>query len=169
MDVNFRNTADYSKIQPSVVQSKTIVNKGSKPVEKTMKMSWEETSTQSTTWEHNWAIGYSTSSTVEFDIGFISAALSVSFSADYGGSHTKGNEKTSTINVGEDTKVVVPANKTVKADLMLKKIDNAELFFTAKIVRESDAGVTTFYQDGVWRGVVVINSFVRITEEDATF
>ena len=32
---------------------------------------------------------------------------------------------------------------------MLRKIDNAELKFTAKIQHESDAGKTTFYQDDV--------------------
>jgi len=166
VEVTFHNTTDYSQVQPSVVQSKTIVNKGSKPVEKTMKMAWQETSVQSTTWEHNWALGASISTTAEFDIGFFSLGLTISYSADYGGSHTKENEETNTLMVGEDTKVVVPANKRVKADLMLKKIDNADLFFTAKIVRESDVGVTTFYQDGVWRGVVVLNSFVTITEEE---
>ena len=130
-------------------------------------MTWSETNTQSTSWEHNWAIGVETSATVGFDVGLASAEVTASFSAGYGGNNVKGNEKSSTIELGEETKIVIPPNKMVKCDLMLRKVDDAELRFTAKIVRESDAGVTTFYQDGVWKGVIVFNSFVTITKEDA--
>merc|ERR1719167_580773 len=165
--ISFQDETDATKIQPTAVQSKVIVNKGSQPAEKTVSMTWSETNTQSTSWEHNWAIGVGTSATVGFDVGLASAEVTASFSAGYGGNNVKGNEKSSTIELGEETKIVIPPNKMVKCDLMLTKVDDAELRFTAKIVRESDAGVTTFYQDGVWKGVIVFNSFVTITEEDA--
>jgi len=165
--IDFRNTADFTQVQPTVVQTKTIINKGSLPVEKTISMSWEASSKQSTSWEHNWALGVSAEGKVGASKGFASIEVSTSFSAEYGGANVQGDEETKTTSVEEDTKVVIPSNKRVEAELTVTKIDNAEVPFIAKIIRESDAGVTTFYQDGVWRGVLVLNSFVTVKEEDA--
>ena len=95
------------------------------------------------------------------------ASVTIEMSASYGGSSTQGGGKTTTQSLAENTKVVIPPHKRLKCELMLQKQEDAELPFTATIERESDVGVTTIYQSGVWRGVVVFNSFVRITEESA--
>ena len=93
------------------------------------------------------------------------ASVTVSAEASYGGSSVQDNEKTTTLELSEETKVIIPANKRLVCKLMLQKQEDAELPFTATIERESDAGVSTIYQNGVWRGVVVFNSYVEITEE----
>ena len=164
--ISFRNGSEFDNIPPVVVQSKVIVNKGSKPAEKNVMMSWTETNQQSTTWDHNWSMGVSTSVAPGFNVGFAAVTLTVGLDAGYEVSNQQQNQTSNTIAVSEETKIVIPPQKKVNCDLMLRKVDNAELKFTAKIQRESDAGITTFYQDGVWKGVIVFNSFITITEDD---
>ena len=166
VDITFRNSYDIAKMKPTAVQSKVIVNKGSQPAVKVVDMSWSETKKQTTTWENNWNIGVSSTAKGTFDSGFAKLEMSVTMSANVGGKAGQGAETSNTLRLAESTRIVIPPKKMVTCDLMLRKVDNAELKFTAKIERESDAGITTFYQDGVWKGMIVFNSFVTISEED---
>lgn len=163
--IEWRNMTSPLSISPTAAKTKTIINKGSKDAEKTMTMTWSKETSQSTSWEHNWGLTIGASATASTDIGVVSAEVTVSAEASYGGSNVQDTGKSTKLELSEETKVVIPANKRVVCKLMLQKQEDAELPFTATIERESDAGVSTIYQDGVWRGVVVYNSYVEVTEE----
>ena len=163
--IEWRNMTSPHSISPTAAKTKTIINKGSQDAEKTMSMTWSKETSQSTSWEHNWGLTVGASATASTDIGVVSAEITVSYEASYGGSNVQDAGKATTLELSEETKVVIPANKRVVCKLMLQKQEDAELPFTATIERESDAGVSTIYQDGLWRGVVVYNSYIEITEE----
>ena len=74
----------------------------------------------------------------------------------------KGEIKTTTFT--DQTTVTIPPHKWVTVSFMVKKVDNAEIPFTATIKRTSEVGVSRTTQTGVWKGVMIFDSYIEVIE-----
>ena len=112
--------------------------------------------------------GVSFTSTAGFDIGIASGSTSITISAELRYDGKKGGNEgvTQSTKFSDRTTVTIPPGKKATAKLMVRKIENAEIPFTATI-RRKVGGIPrgTFTEKGTWKGVMVVNSFVRIDEE----
>ena len=157
-------------ITPTAIGTYSHRNGGSNNVEKKFAFDRTITTTQTTNWEHSWGVttGISYTATASVDIGLASGSTSLTLNADvrYDGKKGGNQGTTNTLKFSEQTTVIVPPKKWVTVKMMVKKVDNAEIPFTATIRRTSEIGVTRIIQKGVWRGVMVLDSYIDIQERD---
>ena len=109
---------------------------------------------------------YTTSAGISFAGISASASMEYSLEVNYNGKKGGNHGTVRTTSISESTDVMVPSGKRVTAKLIVEKLENARIPFTAKIKRESIAGVSYFMERGTWSGVMKFGSRLIINEED---
>ncbi|XP_051780444.1 uncharacterized protein LOC114647809 [Erpetoichthys calabaricus] len=143
---------------PSAVAEQSYTNNTSAAQSHTFKLSWQDRTSETTTWTHSW--GFSMSMSCELKIVDFSATVS------YNGSYEKSSTFEKTVTIAEETTINVPPKKKVIGRLVVTKDDNAVVPFTAKIKKTDHNGVETILtEEGTWKGILYQNVNIVATEE----
>ena len=155
-------------LSPTVIGTHVQKNGGSKNIVK--KFTFEKTmeSSQTTNWEHSWGLSTGISYTAEagVNVGVASGKTSLTLSAEvrYDGKKGGNEGKKKILKFSDETTVIIPPQKWVTVKFMVKKVDNAEVPFTATIRRKSEVGESIIKEEGVWRGIMVLDSYIDVIE-----
>ena len=157
-------------INPTVIGSLQQRNGGSRDLVKNFVFEKTIQTTQVTNWEHSWGVtaGISYTATAGINVGVASGSTSLTLSAEVRYDGKKGGNKgeTKTTKFSDKTTVTIPPKKWVTVNFMVKKVNNAEVPFTATIKRTSEVGVSRITQKGVWRGIMVLDSYIEVIERN---
>ena len=157
------NESDLSLgINPTIVQSETVLNNGSETAETELKIEWSFVESSSTSWEENWGI----TGGLSFDASVKILNIDVDLNFAYSTKTTENIGKTQTRLISRTTKVKIPSGKRVTAHLIVDILDEAVIPFEAKIRRTSEHGTQYFTEKGTWKGVLAFKSHVIIEETD---
>lgn len=159
---DFNAPADMS---PTILETHTVRNGGSEEIVKEFTFEKDLETNQETTWESSWGVtsGVCFTSEASIDVGIASAKTSVTLNTEvrYDGRKGGNKSKKETLKLSETTKVSIAPHKEMTIKFMVKKIDNAEVPFTATIKRTSELGVTKIQEKGHWKRVMVLNSYLE--------
>ena len=170
VDIKWGVFQSPAEINPTALVSQEVTNGGTRDLVKTFILEKTIERSQETNWEHSWGVttGISFTSTAGVDVGVASASTSITLSAEvrYDGQRGGNEGIKQTIKFNDQTTVTIPPGKKATTTLMARIIENAEIPFTATI-RRSVGGISTgdVIERGTWKGVMVVDSFVRTEEE----
>lgn len=165
LSVSFGKTNDMKYMKPLTAAVRSVSNRSSKDVSKTVSLEWAHTASQQTSWEHGWGVtaGFTYKSSAGI-VGIASASFEFSLEINTHGTYAGNRGTSETITLTETQPLTVAPGTQVTAELLVSKIDGAELPFTAKIRRTSEVGTVEFEERGTWKGVLVWKTWLDVKE-----
>ena len=162
--ITWDKSAASVNYQPSMAVSDTYNNGGSNPVDQEFTLSWEEGSTQTTTWKRPWGVEFKDIHRTRLPETFIAMhefSIHLSYNVEYG--------TTSSVDTTTKLERKIPLHAAAKqktvVSLIVKKADDVTIPFTAKIKRTKANGtVDIFEEEGTWRGTAYQNADINIEE-----
>ncbi|XP_002943282.1 uncharacterized protein LOC100488384 [Xenopus tropicalis] len=148
-DISLVELGDVSNLncRPVVLKKETFVNKTDAPQTHSFTLSWETRTAETTHWERTW--GLSSTSSTTFSLLAFQATIT------YNGSFQKMATTHRSIVEKRSVTVVVPERSKVTAELVVSKMENATVPFTAFIRKTKVDGETLeLVEKGVWKGLV---------------
>ena len=166
LSISWDSAGESAIAKPTIVSEDVFINKGSIATKHEYHLKWSNSTSETTTWKHAWGFEFS----YAYKTGIAASAVSshefqakISYNGELGGSTAESNEAHFE---RKDTIQAAPRKRTT-LKLIVKKADNADLPFTAKIERTNADGTTrTIIEQGTWSGVAYYNSYLEIDEED---
>ena len=166
LEVTWDSAGESVVQKPSVVAEDVFLNNGSNPVTHMYDLKWTNKTTETTTWKQAWGFEFS----YTYKTGLVASAVSshefmakISYNGEVGGSTLEENEASFE---RKDTITVAP-NKRTTVKMVVKKADDVDLPFTAKIERtNADGTKRIIYEQGTWSGVAYYSSVLQIDEEE---
>ena len=170
LSISWGDQEFVENLQPSIVAKKTVVNNASSIAEQEVSLEWSLAKTSTTSWQHAWGVTAGVKYTSNWGgvagIGF-GNSLEISLQVNYNGNKGGSDATTVMTKIQQTTKVKIQSGKKVTLKLVVQMIRDASIPFVATIERTSEKfGVTTFDENGTWKGVLLFGSRVEITEED---
>ncbi|KAM9324282.1 uncharacterized protein PAF06_000303 [Gastrophryne carolinensis] len=148
-DIASVELADVSKLncRPCVLKKETFVNKTDVTQSHGFTLIWDTRSTDSTQWETTWGLNSSYSTTVTI--------MAFQATISYSGSFQKMATTNRSIVEKRSITVNVPEHSKVTAQLVVSKMENASIPFTAFIRKTKVNGETIDLEEkGIWKGLV---------------
>lgn len=151
---------DLSKLscRPCVIKKEIFNNKTEESQSHDLTLSWEVRTTDTTQWETTWGLNATHSTAVSI--------MAFEASVTYNGTFQKVATTNRTIVEKRSITVIVPKRSKVSAQLVVSKMENASIPFTAFIRKTKISGETVHLEEkGVWKGLVYDNVSLEIKEE----
>ncbi|XP_056395605.1 uncharacterized protein LOC130291159 [Hyla sarda] len=148
-DISDIELNDVSKLicRPCVLKKETFVNKTDVAQSHGFTLSWETRTTDTTHWETTW--GLNTTFSASFSV------LGFQANITYNGTFQKVATASRSIVEKRSITVDVPQHSKVTAQLVVSKMENASIPFTAFIRKTKVNGETVALEEkGVWKGLV---------------
>ncbi|XP_077343943.1 uncharacterized protein LOC143988335 [Lithobates pipiens] len=159
-DISNVELQDLSKLscRPCVIKKETFSNKTEESQSHDLTLSWETRSTDTTQWETTWGLNATHSITVSI--------MAFQASMTYNGTFQKVASTNRSIVEKRSITFTVPKRSKVTAQLVVSKMENASIPFTAFIRKTKISGETVHLEEkGVWKGLVYDNVFLETKEE----
>jgi len=142
---------------PDIVASDEVINRSDDPIETTLIVKYEETTSETTTWEHAWGIELSASysSEVNFivETTTITMGVTLSYNGKYGTSSTVQDKQT----IEKRQTYQCPAHHKCSLNLIANHLDNQKVPYTATVRKIVGSAVTEYEEKGIWMGVKSFN------------
>ncbi|KAM4665192.1 uncharacterized protein O3C94_013087 [Discoglossus pictus] len=151
---------DLSKLscRPCVLKKETFVNNTNYSQSHNFCLTWETRTTDTTQWSNTW--GLNSTHSAPFTL------MSIEASVTYNGSFQKIASIKRSILVKRSLNVVVPEHSKVTAQLVVSKMENATVPFTAFIRKtKADGDSVDLEEKGVWKGLVYDNLTLETKQE----
>ena len=156
--------SDQLSVIPVQIANKTLVNDTDLPA--TRVISFQETVTNESSFSDTEELKVNVSTSTSAKIGlasFIEGNFSMSASVDKTWSYTVGGKESKSYAISESITQEIPPRTTIKAELVATKYD-ADLTYIAKMYGINTG--KTIYLKGKWKGVVVQESKIVLTQKD---
>lgn len=156
--------SDQLSVIPVQIANKTLVNDTDLPA--TRVISFQETVTNESSFSDTEELKVNVSTSASAKIGlasFIEGNFSMSASVDKTWSYTVGGKESKSYAISESITQEIPPRTTIKAELVATKYD-ADLTYIAKMYGINTG--KTIYLKGKWKGVVVQESKIVLTQKD---
>lgn len=157
-------TDDRLTVIPTQIANKTLVNDTDLPA--TRVISFQETITNESSFSETEGlkVTVSTSTSAKVGIaGFFEGSFSGQVSNERTWSYTVGSKETKSYTISESITQEVPPRTTIRAELIATKYD-ADLTYIAKMYGINTG--KTIYLKGKWKGAVVQESKIVLTQEN---
>lgn len=155
---------DQLNVIPTQIANKTLVNDTDLPA--TRVISFQETITNESSFSETEGlkVNVSTSTSAKVGIGsFVEGSFSGEVSNEKSWSYTVGSKETKSYTISESITQEVPPRTTIRAELIATKYD-ADLTYIAKMYGINTG--KTIYLKGKWKGVVVQESKIVLTQKN---
>ncbi|XP_071981195.1 uncharacterized protein [Engystomops pustulosus] len=159
-DISNVELNDISKLicRPCVLRKETFVNKSDVDQTHVFNLTWETRTSETTQWETTWGLNSNVSS--EFTVLGFEATIT------YNGTFQKVASTYRSILERRSVTVNVPPHSKVTAQLVVSKMENASIPFTAYIRKTKITGENVdMVEKGVWKGLIYDNVTVETKEE----
>jgi len=140
---------------PSTVMEDNVNNYSETETQTTLRVSYTQTTSDTTIWEHTWGFELSMSSEISVDIPTIgSTSRTTTATASYNGKYGTESTVTNSSTVEDSKTVNCPPMTRCSLKLVATKLNDYSIPFTALVQRSQDVGPPLQMQEsGVWRGV----------------
>ena len=157
-------TDDQLTVIPTQIANKTFVNDTDLPA--TRVISFQETITNESSFSETEGLKVNVSMSTSAKVGigrFFEGSFSGEVSTEKSWSYTVGSKETKSYTISESITQEVPPRTTIKAELVATKYD-ADLTYIAKMYGINTG--KTIYLKGKWKGVVVQESKIVLTQKN---
>ena len=145
-------------MKPQALSAQRIHNPTNAEVETTLEFNEKKTISETTSWTHSFEAGVKWSVGVNVGIASASSEVHLSYGFTYGTESSLTTEKSFT----KSFHVKVPAHTSVEVQLVVKKMDNAAIPFTATLKRVVNGKTTLVKKTGTWKGVLYSDDTVKV-------
>lgn len=169
LDVTWDSSRTSVIYNPTVVTEDSYCNGGSNPIVQEIDLKWSHKSIETTTWNNAWGFefSYSYKSSIKGVTGSVIAESEYKTKISYSGSHGTSSTDENEASFSRKVKITAAPNKKTTASMIVKKADNVELPFTAKILRtNADGSQKIMYEKGTWSGVSYHSVYIKVIEQD---
>ena len=108
--------------------------------------SYEESTTETTEWEHSWGFEFSYSNTFKSDFIIAGGEVTMEFGVSYNGKYGTSSTKSDTITVEKTKTYPCPPRSKCEFRLIANHLDNQQIPFTA-LVRKSIGSDEVEYEE----------------------
>lgn len=157
-------TNDQLTVIPTQIANKTLVNDTDLPA--TRVISFQETITNESSFSETEGVKVTVSTSTSAKVGiagFFEGSFSGEVSNEKSWNYTVGGKETKSYTISESITQEVPPRTTIKAELIATKYD-ADLTYIAKMYGINTG--KTIYLKGKWKGAVVQESKIVLTQEN---
>lgn len=159
INLDWGDPEDTLSSSPDQVDEDTNINHSDTTTETTLLVSYEQTKTDTTVWEHAWGFELEVSSEAHVDIPFFGGgSLTTTATASYNGKYGTENSVSDTVSTENSRTVQCPPHTMCTLKFVAYKLDNYDIPFTALVERSQDDGPPIQWEEtGLWRGVQAFN------------
>jgi len=152
---------------PGLVIKDEVANYGDDPTTVTLKVTYTDSTTDTTTWEHAWGFEFGASLASEINFFVEKETLTLSATASYNGKYGTSSAETHSVVYDRSQTYTCPARHRCFMLLIGRKMDNAAIPYTAHVQRSMENGqFKDMYESGFWRGLKLYDTFVKICTQN---
>merc|ERR1711970_571913 len=155
VDVKWGEPEDMIASTPNIVDQSISENYAEADQTRKFSVEYQNTVSDSTSWENSWGYELATSLTVTAGIPDVdgvswTTSATVSYDGSYGGDHTSSNTTT----VHDEITTICPGRTRCILNYVAYKLDDFTIPFTATVQKTMDDGSTKQWEElGSWTGV----------------
>jgi len=168
LDIRWGERDGEVMANPSVVATDMSDNWSEQTLMTTLTLDYTSTKSDTTVWQQAWGFEFGVSATVECGIPFVgggsvTTSSTVSYDGSEGAEHTVEEEQS----FHEEKEFPCPPHSRCIFKLIVRKLDNVDMPFTATVRRNLEDGtLTQWKEEGTWYGVTAFDSWSAFCTED---
>jgi len=152
---------------PSVINTKQVDNWSDEILNSNMEVTFTDSTTDTTDWEHAWGFELCAESETTIKIPFTaSETIDIAATLSYDGKYGTSNSKEASVDLKFSDTFPCPPRSRCYLHMIARHLDNVDIPYTARVKKTVGGSETVWNEEGTWKGVKMYDQRVLFCTED---